>query len=49
MDENKDSMKEIQKKLETEDLQKKVQRKTKMDELENEGPVITEVHHDDNR
>lgn len=47
MDENKDSMKEIQKKLEAEDLQKEVQRKTIMDELQNEGPVITEVHHDE--
>ncbi|HSR04113.1 MAG TPA: mechanosensitive ion channel [Proteiniclasticum sp.] len=48
MEENKGSMKEIQKKVEAEDRKKEAQNET-MDDLEHDGPVITEVHHDDLR
>jgi len=47
MEENKGSMKEIQKKVEAEDRQKEAQLNSQTDEYETEGPVITEVHHDD--
>lgn len=47
MEENKGSMKEIQKKMEAEDLKKEVQQNANVDDYEYEGPVITEVHHDD--
>lgn len=49
MDENKGSMKDIQEKLEAEDLMKEVQQKSKMNEMQNDGPAITGVHHDDLR
>ncbi|MFH5834716.1 mechanosensitive ion channel [Proteiniclasticum sp. C24MP] len=49
MEENKGNMKEIQKKLEAEDRLKETEQKAKMDELRNEGPVITEVHHDEDK
>ena len=47
MEENKGSMKEIQKKMEAEDLKKEVQQNANVDDYEYDGPVITEVHHDD--
>ncbi|MGB4588176.1 MAG: mechanosensitive ion channel [Clostridiaceae bacterium] len=47
MDENRNNMIVVQKRIEAEDLQKETQRKTQMDETRKEGPVITEVHHPD--
>lgn len=47
MEENKGNLKEIQKKVEAEDRQKEAQQNETMDDYKNDGPVITEVHHDD--
>jgi len=49
MEESKGSMKEIQKKLEAEDRLKEAEQKARMDEVRRDGPVITEVHHDEEK
>lgn len=49
MEESKGSMKEIQKKLEAEDRLKEAEQKARMDEVRADGPVITEVHHDEEK
>ncbi|MBO1266099.1 mechanosensitive ion channel [Proteiniclasticum sp. SCR006] len=49
MEESKGSMKEIQKKLEAEDRLKEAEQKARMDEMRERGPVITEVHHDEEK
>ena len=41
--------KEIQKKLEAEDRLKEAEQKARMDEMRERGPVITEVHHDEEK
>ena len=49
MEESKGSMKEIQKKLEAEDRLKEAEQKVRMDEVRERGPVITKVHHDEEK